>query len=120
MCMFSFRHTFRSVRIALTVAASAALLIALNGHAQANKTCISKATEALPSFCLDEFFSHLPLRKTASLNPSSLPNVPAFISKTNKAAKRRIMARRAGDGCWPNWSQISGLTLGKGPRARRS
>ena len=48
MRMFSFRHTFRSVPIALTVAASAALLIALNGHAQANKTCISKATEALP------------------------------------------------------------------------
>jgi hypothetical protein len=36
------------MRIALTVAASAALLVALNGHAEANKTCISKATEALP------------------------------------------------------------------------
>ena len=48
ICVFSFRQRFRSVRIALTVAASAALSIALNGHAEANKTCISKATEALP------------------------------------------------------------------------
>ena len=36
------------MRIALTVAVSAALLAALSGHAQANQTCISKATEALP------------------------------------------------------------------------
>ena len=36
------------MRIALTVAVSAALLAALGGHAQANQTCISKATEALP------------------------------------------------------------------------
>jgi hypothetical protein len=36
------------MRIALTVAVSAALLAALSGHAQANQACISKATEALP------------------------------------------------------------------------
>jgi hypothetical protein len=36
------------MRIALTVAVSAALLAALNSHAEANKTCISKAAEALP------------------------------------------------------------------------
>ena len=36
------------MRVALTVAVSAALLVALNGHAEANKACTSKATEALP------------------------------------------------------------------------
>jgi hypothetical protein len=36
------------MRIALTVAVSAALLAGLNSHAEANKACISKASEALP------------------------------------------------------------------------
>jgi hypothetical protein len=36
------------MRIALTVSVSATLLASLSGHAQANQTCISKATEALP------------------------------------------------------------------------
>jgi len=36
------------MRTALTVAASALLVIALTSHAEANKICISKATEALP------------------------------------------------------------------------
>jgi hypothetical protein len=36
------------MRIALTIAVSSALLVALNSHAEANKTCVSKATEALP------------------------------------------------------------------------
>jgi hypothetical protein len=33
---------------ALTVAVSAALLVALNGYAKANPACLSKAAEALP------------------------------------------------------------------------
>jgi hypothetical protein len=36
------------MRTALTVAASALLVIALTSHAEANKACISKVTEALP------------------------------------------------------------------------
>ncbi|MGZ5870586.1 MAG: hypothetical protein ACXWKP_00555 [Bradyrhizobium sp.] len=32
----------------MTVAISAALLVVLNGHAEAAKTCLSKAAEALP------------------------------------------------------------------------
>jgi hypothetical protein len=36
------------MRTALTVAVSALLMIALTSHAEANKVCISKVTEALP------------------------------------------------------------------------
>jgi hypothetical protein len=36
------------MRITLTVAGSAVLLLVLSGQAQANKACIVKATEALP------------------------------------------------------------------------
>ena len=43
------RHIWKfKMRTALTVAVSATLLVALNGHAEANKTCISKAAAALP------------------------------------------------------------------------
>jgi hypothetical protein len=49
-CMFDFREHVRKfqMQIAFTVAMSVALLVAQNSHAEANKTCISKATEALP------------------------------------------------------------------------
>jgi hypothetical protein len=36
------------MRSVMTVAISAALLVVLNGHAEAAKTCLSKAAEALP------------------------------------------------------------------------
>ena len=36
------------MRIAITVTVLAALSVALNGHAEAGQTCISKATGALP------------------------------------------------------------------------
>ena len=36
------------MRTAMTVAVAAALIAVMNGHAEAGKTCISKATEALP------------------------------------------------------------------------
>jgi hypothetical protein len=36
------------MRIAITVAVWAVLLVILNGRAEAGQTCISKATEALP------------------------------------------------------------------------
>jgi hypothetical protein len=36
------------MRTVLTVAASALLVIALTGQAEANKACVSRATEALP------------------------------------------------------------------------
>ncbi len=36
------------MRTASTVAASAVLVVALTSHAEANKACIAKATEALP------------------------------------------------------------------------
>ena len=36
------------MRTAMTVAVSAALMVALNARAEAGKTCISTATEALP------------------------------------------------------------------------
>jgi hypothetical protein len=36
------------MRTAMTVAVSAVLMVVLNGRAEAGKTCISKATEALP------------------------------------------------------------------------
>jgi hypothetical protein len=36
------------MRTGMIVAVSAALLVVLNGRAEAGKTCISKATEALP------------------------------------------------------------------------
>ncbi len=36
------------MRTALTIAASALLMVTLSGHAEANQACISKATEALP------------------------------------------------------------------------
>jgi hypothetical protein len=36
------------MRTAMTVAVSAALLVVLNGQAEASKICLSKATEALP------------------------------------------------------------------------
>jgi hypothetical protein len=36
------------MRIALTVVVLVALLAALSGHAEANQTCISKATKTLP------------------------------------------------------------------------
>jgi hypothetical protein len=36
------------MRTAMTVAVSAALMLVLNGRADAGATCISKATEALP------------------------------------------------------------------------
>ena len=36
------------MRTGMMVAVSAALLVVLNGRAEAGKTCISKATEALP------------------------------------------------------------------------
>ena len=36
------------MRTAMTVAVSAALMVVLNGRAEAGNTCLSKATEALP------------------------------------------------------------------------
>jgi hypothetical protein len=48
VCLISATRRKYQMRIALTVAVSATLLAALSGHAQANQTCISKATEALP------------------------------------------------------------------------
>jgi hypothetical protein len=48
--MFQFLHQAwkYQMRTAMTVAISAALMVVLNGSAEAGKTCISKATEALP------------------------------------------------------------------------
>ena len=36
------------MRTVLTVVASAVLVVSLTGHAEANKACIAKATQALP------------------------------------------------------------------------
>jgi hypothetical protein len=47
-CLISATLRKDQMRITLTVAVSAALIAAPGGHAQANQTCISKATEALP------------------------------------------------------------------------
>jgi hypothetical protein len=49
--MFNFsRHVLEisKMRTALTLVASAVLVVALTGHAEANKACIAKATQALP------------------------------------------------------------------------
>jgi hypothetical protein len=48
--MFSFLHPAwkYQMRTVMVVAVSTALMVVLNGRAEAGKTCISKATEALP------------------------------------------------------------------------
>jgi hypothetical protein len=48
--MFSFLHPVWKYQMltVMVVAVSTALMVALNGRAEAGNTCISKATEALP------------------------------------------------------------------------
>jgi hypothetical protein len=68
------------MRIALTVAVSATLLAPLSGHAQANQTCISKGTEALPRI------AGLVIKKARAARP-----VPAAILATWKGQTRPII-----------------------------
>jgi hypothetical protein len=38
------------------------------------------------------------------INIETAPGKTVVVAE-NKAAKRNMIALRAGDGCWPNWSQ---------------
>ncbi|MEA2831362.1 MAG: hypothetical protein QOF22_2110 [Bradyrhizobium sp.] len=67
------------MRPALTIAVSALLMVTLSGHAEANKACISKATEALPRI------AGLVVKK------SRARSVPAAVLATWKGQTRPIM-----------------------------
>jgi hypothetical protein len=66
------------MRTALTIAVSTVLMVSLSRHAEANKACISKATEALPRI------TGLVIKKSVARPP------PAAILATWKGQTRPI------------------------------